>query len=186
VSAQYQPIAQPRFAIEQTPEGEQVRVKARRQIFTLLFLPVWLTLWTIGGGVAASQMMTHLEPFLAIWLCFWALGWVMAAGTLVWMVAGSETLRIVGGDLEVAQHMFGLTRRWLYEGRQIRQLRVAEQPFWGSNFQWQVPFLRLGRSGSVKFDYGARTVPVAPGLDAAEGRMIVDRLMKRLPASASG
>jgi hypothetical protein len=38
------------------------------------------------------------------------------------------------------------------------------------------------KSGAVRFDYGARTIYAAAGLDAAEGQMIVDRLKKRLPA----
>src|SRR5471032_320619 len=98
MASRYQPIAEPRFGIEQTPEGEQIRVRAARQIFPLLFLPFWLVGWTIGGVVAGWQMVAQFQPFLAIWLCFWAVGWVAAAGTIVWMLTGSETLRVVGRD----------------------------------------------------------------------------------------
>jgi hypothetical protein len=184
MTSQYQPVREPRFSVEQTSEGEQIRIKARRQWFAMLFLPVWLTGWTFGGASAVGQILSQFEWFLAIWLCFWAAGWVVAAGTLLWMAVGSETLRVVDGDLEVAQNALGLSRRWLYEGRQIRQLRAADQPLWASSFYWQVPFVRSNRFGAVKFDYGSRTIAVAPGLDAAEGRMIVDQLGRWLPASA--
>ena len=40
--------------------------------------------------------------------------------------------------------------------------------------------------GSVQFDYGGRTINAMPGLDEAEGNMIVEWLAKRLPAGASG
>jgi hypothetical protein len=50
--------------------------------------------------------------------------------------------------------------------------------------QLQVPFLNVGRTGSVKFDYGPRTIYAAAGLDDAEGRLIVEQLSRRLPASA--
>jgi hypothetical protein len=180
----YQPIANARFAVEPTEDGEQVRVKARRQVFPMLFLPVWLAGWTAGGVAVIGQLISRFQPFLAIWLCFWAVGWVAVAGTLAWMFTGSETLRVVGSDLEVARHALGWSRRWLYGGSRIRNLRVADQPGWPYRFQLQMPFLNLGRSGSVKFDYGPRTIYSAPGLDDAEGRMIVERLSKRLPASA--
>jgi hypothetical protein len=180
----YEPIANARFAIEPTQGGEQIRVKARRQIFPMLFLPVWLTGWTAGGAAAIWQVIHQFEPFLVLWLCGWAVGWIAAAGTLAWMFTGSETLRIVGSDLEVAQHALGWSRGWLYEGARIRNLRVADQPPWPYRFQFQVPFLNIARNGSVKFDYGPLTVFAAPGLDDAEGRMIIERLLKRLPASA--
>ncbi|MDB5433646.1 MAG: hypothetical protein JWP35_4762 [Caulobacter sp.] len=180
----YEPIASARFSIETKESGEQIRVKARRQIFPMLFLPVWLAGWTAGGVTAMGQVIHHFEPFLVLWLCGWAVGWVMVAGTLTWMFTGSETLRVVGSDLEVAQHALGWSRRWLYEGGRIRNLRVADQPAWPYRFQFQVPFLNLARTGSVKFDYGPRTIYAAPGLDDAEGRMIVENLLKRLPLAS--
>jgi hypothetical protein len=180
----YEPIAKARFEVERTPDGERIRINARRQIFAMLFLPLWLTVWTFGGVAAISQLATRFEPFLVLWLCGWAVGWVAASATLVWMVTGSETLRAVGGDLEYSHHALGRSRRWLYQGARIRRLRVANQPAWASRFSFQVPFLNVGRMGSIKFDYGPRTISVAQGLDDAEGQMIIDLLRKRLPATA--
>jgi hypothetical protein len=179
----YEPIAQARFSVETTPQGDQIRIKARRQIFAMLFLPVWLAGWTAGGVMAIWALVTQFQLFLVVWLCFWAVAWIMAAGTLAWMFTGSEILRTDGADLEVAQEALGLSRNWLYEGSAIRNLRVANQPAWPRNY-FQVPFLRLGRGGSVKFDYGPRTIYAAPGLDDAEGQMIVDLIAKRLPPGA--
>ena len=183
----YQPIANPRFTVELTDGGgEQIRIKARRQIFAMLFLPLWLAGWTVGGMAALWQLTRHFEPFLVIWLLFWATAWVAAASVLVWMFAGSETLRVVGRDLEVAQHAFGWSRRWLYEGSRISNLREAGQPGWPYRYQMQVPFFMQGRTGAIKFDYGPRTVFAAAGLDDAEGRMIIEQLRKRLPGLADG
>src|SRR5580658_114042 len=38
----YQRIAEPRFAVETTADGEQIRIRARRRLFAMLFLPFWL------------------------------------------------------------------------------------------------------------------------------------------------
>ena len=184
MTARYEPIARARFAVEQTQDGEQIRIKAPRQLWPMLFLPVWLVGWTFGGVAAFAQLLARFEPFLVFWLCGWALGWVMVAGTLVWMFAGSETLRVVGSDLEVAQQALGWKRRWLYRGDEIRNLSVASQPAWPFRFNWQVPF-RSARGGAVKFNYGPRTVYAASGMDDAEGQMIIERLSGRLPVSAT-
>lgn len=51
-------------------------------------------------------------------------------------------------------------------------------------YQAYPPFLRYTGGGAVRFTYGARTVFAGSGLDESEGRLIVDRLRGRLPASA--
>ena len=180
----YKPVAKARFDVERTPDGERIRIKARRQIFAMLFLPVWLTGWTFAGAAVIWQLATRFQPFLVLWLCGWAVGWFAVSATLIWMFTGSETLRAVGGDLEYSHHALGLSRHWLYQGTQIRKLRVANQPAWASRFSFRVPFLNVSHMGSIKFDYGPRTIFVMQGLDDAEGQMIIDLLRKRLPTTA--
>jgi hypothetical protein len=180
----YEPIARERFTIEQGVSGEQIRIPAPRQIFVMLFLPVWLAGWTVGGAVALSTLLKTFQPFLLFWLCFWAAGWLFAASTIAWMFFGSETLRIVGGDLEVTKRLLGWSPRKLFRGGDIRHLRAAVQLPGPYRFYWQTPFFWRGQGGAVQFDYGARTVYVAAGLDEAEGRRIVERLAGQLPASA--
>jgi len=185
MSTRYEPIGRERFTVEQTARGEVVRVKAPRQIFVMLFLPFWLVMWTLGGGAAIYTLLTHFQVFLLFWLCGWAAGWIAAAGTLLWMFAGSETISVVGSDIEIGHQALGLSRHWLYQGSQIRNLSVAAQPAWPFRFRWQVPFVRAAQNGSVKFDYGPRTIFAAPGLDEGEARMIVERLARKLPTGTS-
>jgi hypothetical protein len=178
--SRYEPVGKARFRVEQIDGGEQIVIDAPRPMFAMLFLPIWLTVWTIGGAAAFYQVITAFDPFLAIWLCMWALGWVTAAGTLLWMFTGAETMRVTGGDLEIAHRALGFSRRWLYQGSQIRDLAVARQSAWPFATLWQVPFLRMARSGSLKFSYGPRAVYAAAGLDEAEAQLIVERLDRRL------
>ena len=184
MTARYEPLGKERYLIEQKGDGEQIRIKAQRHIFALLFLPVWLAGWTVGGIAAITQLLSHFQPFLLFWSVGWALGWMVVASTILWMAIGSETVRIVSGDLEVAQHMLGFSRRRLYEGRMIRHLAVAGQSAWPYGFSWQMPFFGNGRNGAIRFDYGARTHRLAVGLDESEARQLVERLAKRLPPAA--
>jgi hypothetical protein len=48
----------------------------------MLFLPFWLTEWTVGGIAAITQLMQCFDLFLLIWLCCWALGWIAATAVL--------------------------------------------------------------------------------------------------------
>lgn len=64
----YQPLAEARFRVEQTADGEQIKIRAARPIFPMLFLPVWLTGWTIGGIAAMTALVIKFQPFLLFWL----------------------------------------------------------------------------------------------------------------------
>jgi hypothetical protein len=184
MTSHYEPIAAPRFGVEATSDGEQIRIRPRRQLAAMIFLPIWLVVWGVGGAVAVLSIPGDISPYTAVWIGFWALGLVAAAASYAWMLVGSETIRVTGGDLEVTHAGLGLSRRWLYQGAEIRHLQVSVRPAAVSRLGGTVPFTRMDRTGSVKFDYGARTIYLAPGLEDAEGAMIVDRLATQLPASA--
>jgi hypothetical protein len=180
----YEPVKPPRFEIEQDLGGERIRVRARRNVFVLLFLPFWLIMWTIGGIAAVGQFLQTGQPFIALWLCAWAAGWLVAATTIAWMLWGSELIGAAGGDLEIVHSLLGWTRSRLYRGSDIGHLSPAETPFF-SRYQFSLPFLMRTRSGAIKFSYGGRTVYAAQGLEEAEGRMIVERLLRHLPKGAA-
>jgi hypothetical protein len=166
---------------------EQIRIKARRNWLALGFLLVWLTAWTFGGVAAAGQALLGFNLFLTVWLVFWAFGWILVATSIAWQLAGAETLRVVGGDLEIGHCVFGLARRRLFRGSEIRHLSAASggNDIFSQMHSVYPPFLSRVKAGSVKFDYGARTIRAASGLDEAEARLIVDHLRRRLPLMAA-
>jgi len=184
MAGRYEAVKPPRFEIEQGLGGERIRIRARRNLFPLLFLPVWLAFWTVGGVTAAAQFMRTGEAFLAIWLVAWAAGELGVAFALGWMLWGVELIGVTGGDLQIEQRLLGLTRSRLYRGRDIRNLSASEAPPFRAQAQLQIPFLTGNRWGAVKFGYGGRTIRFAQGLDEAEGRLIVERLLRHLPAEA--
>jgi hypothetical protein len=187
VAKRYEETGRARFAIESVDGVEQIRIKARRSWLALAFLLFWIAIWSIGGATAAVQAARSLDPFLLVWLVFWAFGWIFAATTIAWQLSGAEILRVIGGDLEIGYAISGLARRRLFRGSEIRRLSAATG---GADIFTQMqaiypPFLSRVKTGSLKFDYGARTIRAAPGLDEAEARIIVDHLRRRLPAMAA-
>ncbi|MES2054442.1 MAG: hypothetical protein V4564_00765 [Pseudomonadota bacterium] len=175
-----------RHSVERIDGVEQIRVPVRRQWYALVFIAVWLILWTIGGIAAMSELARHFEPFLVFWLSGWAIGWLFAALTVAGQIGGSEVIRVVNRDLEVSSGVGLLRRTWHYRGDAIHHL-ASHDPVVGpfqmaSQLQW--PIFWRPRIGAVKFDYGASRIFLSAGVDEPEGRMIVDWIARRLPASA--
>lgn len=133
--------------------------------------------------MAVTEFARTGEPFLAVWLCGWAAGWLVAALIVAWMLGGAEVIAVTAGDLEIGHSLFGFSRVRRYRGSDVRNFSAAESPFF-AKFQLQVPFVMKAWSGAIKFSYGGRTVYAAEGLDEAEGRLIVERLGRKLPDSA--
>ncbi|MCW6534290.1 hypothetical protein [Sphingomonas lycopersici] len=145
----------------------------------------WLLMWTWGAGSLFREIFTQFKFPLLLFLCIWAIAWISAAGTLLWMFAGSETITILGADIEVRHQALGFSRRWLYQGSQIRNLAVTAQPGQSSEAVSSMPFFEAARNGSITFDYGLRTISIASGLDGGEARMIIERMARKIPRSIS-
>jgi len=191
-NAGFEPLSGARHQVELIDGVEWIVVRARRNWFVLPFLSVWLILWTFGGLGAVTALMTGGvadRAFLAIWLLFWALGWAMVGSWVAWQLTGRHMLAAHGGALVYRWAMPLLAKTRRYDAARVRHLASSEAGgLWGFGVPFRYdapPFLpSVGPGGTIKFDYGARTVRVLPGLDEAEGRMIVDRLARKLPRAA--
>lgn len=181
----YEAVRGPRFVVDHDGGSEVIRIPARRSVPFLIFMIVWLAGWSAGGVAAIHEFLVTREPFLAIWLCFWVCGLGFASLMIAWMLAGVETVRVVQGDLENAWRIGPVILRKLYQGTRVQSLKAAPQHPLFSSFRVSAPFGLYAQFGAVQFDYGARTVRVVSGLDEAEGRLIVERLLKSLPKSAA-
>lgn len=174
-----------RFHPEFVDGVEQVRIPMGRNWFVLLFLSFWICGWTAGGFAAIYQLLHKFSLFLIIWLGGWAAGWAFAAGIIASQIAGSEIIRVVGGDLETSIGVGKLRWRRLYRGDHIRNLRSSDPNPFGWPFRFnQTNFFRP-RAGALKFDYGSQTIFAAGSAEEAEGRMIVDWLRSKLPRAAT-
>lgn len=181
----YEAVRGPRFVVDQDGGGEIIRIPARRSVPFLLFISIWLAGWTAGGLSVIGEFRASHDLFLGFWLCAWAAGVGFASLMIVWMLAGSETLRVIQGDLENSWRIGPVTWRKLYEGARVQTLKPAPQHPFFSSFRVSAPFGIYSQFGAVQFDYGARTIRLAPGLDEAEARLIVERLRKGLPKAAA-
>jgi hypothetical protein len=175
-----------RSIIEETPRGLKVTVPSPRNLFGLLFLPVWLVGWAFGEISALRALSSGRGEgpgsFLFVWLAFWSLGGAWALLTFLRMLLGKERLELDGEVIRVQHELFGIGRSKEYELRHVQALRVANAG--------QVPVGWRGFApghGAIAFDYGAQTVRIGDGLDEAEAKQIISRFQQRyrFPPSAS-
>ncbi len=177
----YVPLGMPRFRFVYYNGGEMLLIPAKRIVVAMIFLTVWLGGWTIGGIAAMGELIEAFDPLQAIGFVAWAFGWTYAGSILTWMLAGSESVRMRGGDLEIGYAVFGLGRRKLFRGADVKSLQTL--PGAGIWHKRQAPPMPVfGQSrGTVRFSYGSRTQSFGFGLDETEAAEVIAWLRKRLP-----
>jgi hypothetical protein len=183
----------PRAITTSIPGGIRVAVRTPKNVFALMFLPVWLTGWAFGEavGIGALLGVNPAQPsrptptgFLAVWLVVWTAGGALVIASFLWMAFGRETLEISGGALRVRREALRIGRTWSYDLAHVRNVRWSPAPF--KPFSWNASFRQWGfGNGVVGFDYGASTVRVLPGLEEAEATGIIGALQTYVGGGAA-
>ena len=173
-------VTQWQSTIEDGLEGLRFVFPSQRNIFVMIFLPVWMVGWFFGEISAIKSLRNGEEfsLFLMTWLTFWTFGGISAAFNLLWMLAGKEIVRINSGVLVHGREILGFGFSKKYDLAQISNLRVSPIPAsHGDRKSKNSQFGLFG--GVVAFDYGAKTVRFGGSIEEAEGKMVVDRISRR-------
>ncbi len=143
----------------------------------ILFLSAWLVGWAMGEFFAARQVFTGgLESgglFLIAWLAMWTVGGCWAIYSCLWLVAGSDVIRLRPGILAIKRDVFGTGRTSEYDVQHVRNLRVSPTTMEFSARSGG--FSPWGTSGgSIAFDYGSKTVRFGAVEEAEAAQIIAD------------
>ncbi|HZV67344.1 MAG TPA: hypothetical protein VFG03_20860 [Telluria sp.] len=182
--------ALPRYQLERTPGGIRVAIPARRNWFVILFISVWLVAWAFGERSAIEQLTDPQKPsqgaFLFIWLIGWTLGGAWALLSVLWQMFGKEIIIVEHGVIVHSADILGIGRTRSYAANQVTRLRAVDytSSMRSNQAAWKPPFFGAA-AGPIAFDYGARSIRIAPSLDEAEARLLVPKLTERLPANVS-
>lgn len=184
----------PRAVTESTPGGLRIAVRTRKNVFLLLFLPVWLVGWAFGEVTVIYKLIDEASDlrgaplpfsgFLLVWLVGWTLGGGFALLAFVWNAWGREVLEVSRGALRVRHEVLGLGRTREYDLAHVRAVRVSPAPFDPWSSRGALRYWGFG-NGVVAFDYGATTVRVLAGVEEAEAAGLVEALGARAPATAA-
>jgi len=166
----------------------EIRIAMRRHWFMLLFLPLWLAGWTVGGVAAFkaifSEGFSADKWFLVVWLVGWIFGEFFAAYVWLWHAFGKEIVRVGSGILAIKRDILGLGPVRSFQTMEISDLRAAG--YFGNTRSWSSGMAQWGISGgTVAFDYRAKTRRFGIQLEEREAREVVERLRPHLPERAS-
>jgi hypothetical protein len=122
------PPPAPGSRIQELGDDLIVRFRAHRSWGTIVFLIVWLSIWTLGGGAAFYSLPLAGwggRAFLLVWLCGWAYGECFAIASLAWQLCGREVLTVTPQDLEVRREVGRFVRTKRYDAALVRDILAA-------------------------------------------------------------
>ncbi len=187
----------PRARIEHTAEGLTVTAPAYSGWALLVFSTVWLAGWgaaevfltvhlwrEIASGGAEAQF-GPLVPrergllLLGAFLLCWTLAGLLTMRTWFYALARREVIRVDSQSLTRSWGPLPFPRPIRYAAAHISNLRPAAMRLTPCG-TWDLGVF-AGTYGSIAFDYRAKTVYFAPGVDEAEAKQIVAAILKRFP-----
>ena len=181
-----QPTA-PRATVTDEPEGFRITIPARRNWPLILFLGIWLCGWAIGGITVSLMTLRYAFPwglraFMLVWLLLWTVGGLAVGYVWIWTVSGSEVLLIGGASLAVTRRTWVTSRTKRFPMAEIGHLRADPTPVYPFFDWWRfTASLWATTGGHIRFDHAARTYRLGRGIDEAEAKMVVSRILERFP-----
>ena len=127
----------------------------------------------------------HSTNFVSIFLLIWVLGWVIggivAMATLMWLLAGRETLILSDKTLTITRSIPVWSRQAEYTLKQIQDIRLRQRRR-RRNKSLGI-FNRA--EGEIIFTYDGRTVGFGMELNQTEAKALIKRIMARYLTSTS-
>jgi hypothetical protein len=188
------PVEAYRSRIESAGGGLEIVMPSRRNYVFATFIGLWLAGWIYSVFSIVPQIFVGLSnakdtppplAFLVIWTVFWLIGGAFAFVLFAWMIAGSERVTITADTLVVRREVFGIGFARRYGLASVRALRVVDDVAGTSFFGFGRGDAFGIRSGSLAFDYGAKTLRIGSGVDPAEAKYILSRVAAAKPALIS-
>lgn len=163
-------------------EGGNIKIiiPAKFNLFIVLFLLIWMGLWTIGETTVIHHAFSGQTPargqaFMVFWLCGWTLGGAFACLRILWMCFGREIVEADPSLLSLGKTLFSIGFPKQYRMQDIHNLRVTSTSGYYGYYGYYGTYSRP----SIAFDYGAKTVRLGYGIDEAEAAQIVKKLQDR-------
>jgi hypothetical protein len=192
------PIIQPgkeRHTFQDAGSSIKFTVPSRKHWFAIFFQGFWITLWALMGTVfgiifyktiiellftqpldnAISSGLAFGGIFGGFWLAVWMAGGIFVIYTFLWQLVGKEIVEISSESVKYQRAILGLGRVKEYLAIHIKDLRVSP-----SMTTYRM-FAHLKATGPIAFDYGARTYRFGEGIDEAEAKQIIEKIVRRFP-----
>ena len=204
------PIVQPpkqRHSMQEEGTSLKFTIPSPKQYFMIFFLGFWLIFWTFGefaalgivfGGILQLVLKNPVALqevgagglagllgggiFMLVWLTGWTIGGGLALYTFLWQLAGKEIVEVSYEMIKIQNAIFGVGRTKEYSATDIKDFRISPIAAENDLFGWTRTRSVWGRPGGLlAFDYGARTFRFGGGVDEAEAKQILEKIVTRFP-----
>ncbi len=142
-------------------------------------MPIWLTGWSIGGGVVLWQVISGQSKdtwFLVIWLCGWFVGELFVLYAFLWCAFGYELITAEHDNMRIKRSIFGYGPSSQFEKAKVSNLRASG--FFATMLSWNFNMAYWGISGgTVAFDYENKPKRFGINLNEDDANELV-RIMK--------
>ena len=170
--------------LNDTLQGLEITIPTKKNVLLILFLSFWLCGWLMGetfalrtvGGLLHTVNFAGL--FVALWLCGWTIGGFFAIRTLVWNLIGKEILNFEQGQLTVQKKGALFFKPSTYDLNEAKSFRVQDDKF-GYGGARRTGLAPLYDGGTIRFNYGMKTLRIAGGVDEAEAEFILAKLKSK-------
>ncbi|TFF40357.1 hypothetical protein [Mucilaginibacter psychrotolerans] len=162
----------------------EIIIPGKKNYFILLFFCVWLVGWFFGE-TSAMGMFGHqgaIDLFMIVWLTGWTIGGVFVVCTILFMLLGKEIIQSGQGTITIRNKALFFLSPKVYDLNEVKHVRAAEEFSMYNSFQFgrrRSGLMSNFNSGTIKFDYGLKTVKFGNDLDEAEARHIIEILKKK-------
>jgi len=179
----------PRYTVEDIRHALTITIRRRRAWGAIGFLCFWLVGWAVGEIFAISVLLSGGrgmrnpggiggQLFIGAWLGGWTIGGAAAMYCVLSMLVGREIVTIDDEFLSVDRRAGPFRKLRQYRLAKVSRLRPANRDaqFGPSRIWRDAP---TSEACALCFDYGAKTIGLAAGIDQAEGVQILAEIGRR-------
>ena len=179
---------QGRSVITETLRGTQIRIPKERNWFIICFMGFWLLAWSagivfstgIGLGIAFSGDASGGVPTL-IFSGIGIVAGLFVVRAFIWLLIGEEVITLEAGSLSIKNKGDFFSKIKTYDLNEVKKVRIQEIeiPNWGFGQSTSVQTINTNTTGTIRFDYGMKTIKFGDKLHEAEARKILDHLKEK-------
>ncbi len=178
-----------RAHINESTREFTIEIPSRKNWLIIIFMTAWLGAWLIGElsalGIVAGILSGNEQDLASLFVLFWLAAWTIAGffiiRTLVWMIAGKEIISFSNTELKIHKKAMLLSKVKTYDIKEVKDFAVIPNTSTDNIFGGidGLKFWNMGNQGSLKFDYGLKTVKLAMGIDEAEAKSLLDKIQSK-------
>lgn len=173
--------------IEQTPNGYQTTIPAKKHVPVMMFLSLWLVAWAVGFMFVGSAYLNDFfnngtkglgfdRLFTIVWLAGWTIVGLFIIKTLLWYLIGKEIILLDREQISIARKNDIFFRDKAFDLREVKHFHVEEEPLEFIFLSRRNDLSLFKNRGTIRFEYGFKTIKFANDMDQAEANYILETL----------